>query len=278
MARRCMSVSVDRIWRLTRQPFILPCTPRVQHRCKWEIFAAGRAGCTVCGAIHVCDQLTCQHQIMTEDSILCSITGCFLNKIYGSETWSDRSICTSLDKKHVSELTYDIETHLHDLLLSNNAKAYTQFEQDNYVSRLSSLIEHCGAQQDGAQQCDCVTDVLGSVLQKIPWRIPLAFCATERDALKKRCMVAINTSASMLFKNKYFKICRGNQKAIVFGLVYLLRTGVTRDAQVVLPRLLELHAVLPLEAHLKAFFGVSPSSITDTENRLKFVIRQNTGA
>jgi hypothetical protein len=35
---------------------------------------------------------------------------------------------------------------------------------------------------------------------------------------------------------------------------------------VVLPRVLELQAVLPLEGHLKAFFGVSPSSITDTEN------------
>ena len=271
-----MSVSVDRIWRLTRQPFILPCTPRVQHCCKWEIFAGGRAGCTVCGAIHVCDQLTCQHQIMTEDSILCSITGCFLNKIYGSETWSDRSISMSVDKKHVNELTYDIETHLHDLLLSNNARAYTQFEQDNYVSRMASIIEHCRSGiGDSAQQCDCVTDVLAGVLQKMPCRIPLTFCAAERDALKKRCMVAINTSASMLFKNKYFKICRGNQKAIVFGLVYLLRTGVTRDSQVVLPRLLELQAVLPLEAHLKVFFGVSPSSITDTENRLKFVIRQN---
>ncbi len=80
----------------------------------------------------------------------------------------------------------------------------------------------------------------------------------------------------MLFKNKYFKICRANQKAIVFGLVYLLRSGgVTHNAKVVLPRLEELCAVLPLESHLKAFFGVTPSSITDTENRLKFMIRQN---
>ena len=34
------------------------------------------------------------------------------HNIYGSETWSDRSICMSLDKRHVSELTYDIEIHL----------------------------------------------------------------------------------------------------------------------------------------------------------------------
>ena len=103
---------------------------------------AGCTGCTVRDAIHVCDQLTYQHQIITDDSILCSITSCFLNKIYGSETWSDRNICMSLDKKDVSELTYDIETHFHDLVLSNKDRSYAQFEQDNYVSRLSSVIEH----------------------------------------------------------------------------------------------------------------------------------------
>ena len=93
----------------------------------------------------------------------------------------------------------------------------------------------------------------------------------------KLCVAAINTSAASLFKNKQFKICRTNQKAIVFGLAYLLRTGVTNNAQVVLPRLPELSTVLPLESHLKAFFGVSPSSITDTENRLKYIVR-HTGA
>ena len=126
---------------------------------------AGCTGCTVRDAIHVCDQLTYQHQIITDDSILCSITSCFLNKIYGSETWSDRNICMSLDKKDVSELTYDIETHFHDLVLSNKDRSYAQFEQDNYVSRLSSVIEYCNM-----QQCDCVTDVLGTVLQKMQWR------------------------------------------------------------------------------------------------------------
>jgi len=267
-------MSVDRIWYLVRQPFIFPSTPRVQHQCKWEIFAYGRAGCTLCGALHVCDQLTCKQQIVTDDSILCSITGSFLNKIYASETWSDRSICTSIDKKHTTELNYDIETHLHDLLLSNNAKLYAQFEQDNYLSRVSCALQRCST----SQHCDCVADVLANVVQKVQWRIPLEFFATERAALKKRCVSAISSSAAMLFKNKYFKICRVNQKPIVFGLVYLLRTGVTKDGKVVLPALHELCSILPLEAHLKAFFGVSPSSITDTENRLKFVIRQNTGA
>jgi hypothetical protein len=151
----------DRIWRLIRQPFIFPTTPRLPHICKWEIFASGRAGCTLCGDIHVCDSLTCSHKIITEDSIICSITGFYLSKLYGTETWSDRSVCASLDNRSATELAYDVETHLHDLLLSNNARRCTHFDQSNYEHRLASALEHAAA----APSCvsvDCVADVLAS--------------------------------------------------------------------------------------------------------------------
>ena len=267
---------VDRIWWLIRQPFIFPTTPRLPHTCKWEIFASGRAGCTLCGAVHVCDSLTCEHKIITDDSILCSITGFFLNRLYGAETWSDRSVCTSLDSRGVTELSYDVETHVHDLLLSNNARLCTLFEQDSYIQRLSSAVVQCTATRPNS--FDCTTDMLASALQSIQWRIPPEFCRVEREKLVKTCTAAIHECAAMLFKNKYFKICRANHKAIVFGLVYLLRTGVTHDTKVILPRMEQLYTHLPLETQMKAFFGISPSSITDTENRLKFMVRQNAAA
>ncbi len=267
----------DRIWRLVRQPFIFPTTPRLPHACKWEIFASGRAGCTLCGAVHVCDSLTCAQKIITEDSIICSITGFYLSKLYGAETWSDRSVCASLDNRSTTELAYDVETHLHDLFLSHNARRCTSFEQGNYAHRLSSALDHAVA-AGPLPKVDCLADALARLVRGIHWRIPVEFCAVDRARLTKTCAAAIHASAAMLFKNKYFKICRANQKAIVFGLVYLLRSGVTHNAKVVLPRLEELCAVLPLESHLKAFFGVTPSSITDTENRLKFMIRQNAAA
>jgi len=263
----------DRIWRLVRQPFVFPTAPRLPHRCQWEIFAAGRAGCTLCGCVHVCDSLTCSHKIITEDSIICSITGFYLSKLYGSETWSDRSVCASLEKRSTSELAYDVETHLHDLLLSQNARRCTAFEQRNYAHRLTSALEH--APEDCGARFDCVADVFSRLLRAVPWRIPVEFCEDDRVRLMAACVAAIHESAAMLFKNKYFKICRANQKAVVFGLVYLLRSGVTHNAKVVLPRIEELSALLPLEAHLKAFFGVTPSSITETENRLKYMVRQN---
>jgi hypothetical protein len=270
----------DRIWRLIRQPFIFPTAPRLPHRCAWEIFATGRAGCTLCGDIHVCDSLTCAQKIITEDSIICSITGFYVSKLYGAETWSDRSVYASLDNRSSTELAYDVETHLHDLLLSHNARRCTSFEQSNYAHRLACALEHAAqtATDGAAERVDCVADALARLVRGIHWRIPVEFCGVERARLTKTCAAAIHASAAMLFKNKYFKICLANQKAVVFGLVYLLRSGVTHNTKVVLPQLDELCAVLPLESHLKAFFGVSPSSITDTENRLKFMIRQNAAA
>jgi hypothetical protein len=263
------SARVDGIWRLVRQPFTLTSKPRLPHACKWEVFSSGRAGCLLCGAIHVCDALTCTQQLSMDDSVLCAVTGAFLSRVYGVETWSDRSVCSSLERRNKTELSYDIESHVHDLLLSGNAKAYSEFEQANYVDRATAFLLTRGG------VCrDCVVDVLADVVHGLPWRVPVEFCAAERERLVTACVAAVNTSAAKLFRNKHFKICRSNQKAIVFGLVYLLRSGVTNEAQVVLPRIAELGGVLPLEIHLKAFFGISPSSITDTENRLKFVIRQ----
>lgn len=269
-------MSADRIWRLIRQPFIFPTAPRLPHTCKWEVFASGRAGCTLCGSVHVCDALTCQHKIITEDRIICSITGFFLSRVYGAETWSDRSVCSSNENRCATELSYDVETHLHDLLLSNNARLCVEFEQDTYVQRLSSALDQFAVIRPNS--FDCAADVLASAVQSIQLRVPLQFCKVERERLTNKCAVAIHVSAAMLFKNRYFKICRANHKAIIFGLVYLLRTGVTQDAKVILPRLDELAMILPLETQMKAFFGVSPSSITDTENRLKFMVRQNAAA
>jgi len=263
---------VDSLWLLARQPFVFPAAERLPHACKWEVFAPGRAGCLLCGAVHVCDPLTCRQQIATEDSLLCSITGVYLNKLYGSETWSDRSVCSGAGPKNTTELTYDVETHLHDLLLSKNAKKYALFEQNSYATRLSAAVEQ------GGKPCDCVADALAEVLQRVQWRVPPEFCLVERKRLVQVCTAAINTSVAMLFKNKFFKICRSNQKAIIFGLVYLLRTGVTNDKQVVLPQVPELCSMLPLEIHLRAFFGVNPSIITDTENRLKFLLRKDRNA
>lgn len=266
---------VDGIWRLARQPFTLTRAPRLPHTCRWEVFASGRAGCTLCGEIHVCDALTCKNQISMDDSVICAITGAFLSRVYGVETWSDRSICSSLEHKSKAELNFDIETHLHDLFLSANARAYCDFEQANYLTRATAFLEQRQtATVSLACEPLCVVDVLANVVCSLSSRLPVEFCLAERERLVKTCLAAIAPSAAMLLRNRHFKICRAGHKAIVFGLVYLLRSGVTNGLQVLLPKMPELSGLLPLEIHLKSFFGVNPSCTTDCENRLKFCLRQ----
>ena len=260
---------VDCIWRLVRQPFTLTHTPRLPHACKWEVFASGRAGCTLCGAIHVCDALTCSQKVAMDDSVLCAVTGAFLSRVYGVETWSDRSICSSLESKGRSELNYDLESHLHDLLLSANARAYCEFEQANYLARAAALLEQRlsgvsaerGAASAGAR--DCVVDALADVVRGVAMRVPVEFCLAERERLAKACLAAIAPMAAKILRNEFFKICKAGHRAIVVGLVYLLRSGVTNGKEVVLPRLEELSGVLPCEMHLRAWWNINPSCCTE---------------
>ena len=55
-----------RLWRLMKQPFVLPCGYAHTHDCKWKAIDAGLLGCELCGAIHACADLLCKNIIETD--------------------------------------------------------------------------------------------------------------------------------------------------------------------------------------------------------------------
>lgn len=258
------------IWFLARRPFVLPPKPYVLHRCAWEKFAYDMAGCTVCGALHHCDPLTCRHQETTEDSVICVITGCHLGRIYANENWNDRGVSSSLVSQSSRQTTVDAEAHVHDLIVSSTAKRCLEYEQrkifQHVLAKLNNLML--------LENCQCAVDVVSNILQSTSAKIHDSFCEVRRGAVKRRCLDAISECVGILFNNPYMKICRSNHRHFIFGLVYLLRFGVKLHGRVILPQIVELACMLPQETNMKAFFGVNPCSITDTENKLKFVIRQ----
>jgi hypothetical protein len=258
------------IWFSARRPFILPLDPYVPHKCMWEKFAYDMAGCTVCGSLHKCDALTCKHQESTDDSVLCVITGCYLGPLYASENWNDRGISSSFIPQNVTSNEFDVETHVHDLLLSCNARRCLEYEQRKIFQYISSKLNN----QALLHNCHCAVDVVSNIIKVSPLKTREIFCEKRRSLIKKRCLHAISDSVGILFHNSHVKICRSNHRHFIFGLVYLLRFGVKLNGRVVLPQMLDLNSVLPQETNMKAFFDVNPSSITDTENKLKFVLRQ----
>lgn len=258
------------VWFLARRPFVLPLKPYVRHKCVWEKFAYDMAGCTVCGVLHQCDALTCKHQETTEDSIVCVITGCHIGTLYANEVWNDRSVSCSLVTHHKKETTIDMETHVHDLILSSTAKRCLEYEQRKIMQHVICKLNN----QILLENCQCALDVVSNIMKFTPSKISHSFCEIKRSAIKSRCLHAISESASILFNNSYLKICRSNHRHVIFGLIYLLRFGVKLHGRIILPQIVELNHILPQETNMKVFFDVNPCSITDTENKLKFVIRQ----
>jgi hypothetical protein len=258
------------IWFLLRRPFVLPLKPYVKHKCAWEKFSYDMAGCTVCGALHQCDPLTCRQQETTEDSVICVITGCHLGRLYASENWNDRGVSSSLISQGSREVVVDAETHVHALVLSCTAKQCLEYEQRKIFQHILSKLNN----QVILEDCQCAVDVVSNIMKLTPPKVREGFCEARRHVIKRMCLDAISESVGILFNNPYMKICRSNHRHFIFGLVYLLRFGVKLHGRVILPQILELTCILPQETNMKAFFGVDPCSITDTENKLKFVIRQ----
>lgn len=62
------------VWTILRQPFLFP--QNYAHDCEFEIFAFGKAGCLLCGQIHVCPSENCiVYDDFESGENTCTITG-----------------------------------------------------------------------------------------------------------------------------------------------------------------------------------------------------------
>ena len=69
-------------------------------------------------------------------------------------------------------------------------------------------------------------------------------------------------------------IVRGcDLRTLVYGLLYLMRTGIVVHSVTFLPVLKDLYSCLPTESNLTRFFQFKAKHITEIENRFKFVFR-----
>ena len=67
-------------------------------------------------------------------------------------------------------------------------------------------------------------------------------------------------------------------RTLVFGLLYLMRTGMTAHSVCLMPAIPKLVHLLPNESLLPKLFGFEAKFITEVENRFKFMLRMCTTA
>ena len=256
---------MDLLWRLLRGPFILPENTTKYHQCRWEKIDFDKAGCLVCGGIHKCDAITCKDVSTVDDSLICNVTGCILNKVLVTNQWTDTCLPCVCETKH--ELTNEIEQYIEELLMSSKTQDCLAHERKKLTESLESkLTHHCS---DDANAIDKIT----IILHKVGGRIPPDFDMQVRMHMVATCMRFISPVVAKVQSSQSFRSFKYNTRQLVFGLIYLMRTGVYCRNETILPKIANLQYLVPRECYLRSFYGMSPSIITDTENKLKYLIR-----
>ena len=262
--------STERTWRLARSPFLFPCDGRAPHKCLWDKIDCNKAGCKLCGLVHVCDAMHCRDVTISDDTLICNITGCTLKRVLTCDTWNDRCLGYASCPPQTVECSHDINVkhYIHDILLSESARRCIEHEKNKVMQLFGSRISHAMEVAQGS-----AIDACEIALGGVPSHIPCDFVEHVRVAVSEECLRFIEPMVKLFFESHLFKCLKQNKRPITCAMLYLMKSGVFFRHRTVLPKLDILKVLLPQECNLKHFFNINPSVITDTENKLKLMVR-----
>jgi hypothetical protein len=204
----------------------------------------------------------------THDSVVCNITGCVLRNVLVTNQWCDT--CLPVDSKTEAPAQTDVETYIVELLMSSKTKECLLRERRKIFETLEARFVQEPA--TGSASGNAI-DSIASVMHSIGGRIPADFDTEARQQLVCTCLRFISPVVASIQSSQSFRSFKYNTRQLVFGLIYLMRSGVYCHNETVLPKIVNMQFFVPRECYLRIMFDVSPSIITDTENKLKFLVR-----
>jgi hypothetical protein len=252
------------LWRRLRQPFVLPIGTK-HHACEWEAIDVDVLGCTLCGAIHVCDVCTCKDVIETNHSVVCAVSGVVLrNHMYSDLEFVDTAAVTGPVSQFEEDFAAEVDSTVHNMFLSTRSRQYQRSALCELLLRWSradapsdNMVENCAMLVRRAQQ---------------HWHV-FAFVSTQR-----RQELALETADECRRILRFMVTCGMPVKAqevqrLTVGLLYLMRHGISTGCDTVLRQRPDVCLLLPAENSLLRYYGIHPKFITETENRIKFCLR-----
>lgn len=271
--RQTLPCSPARLWTCLRQPFALPPSTRGLHRCDWEIFGSGLAGCVLCGDIHVCGPMSCKELIESEDSEVCVITGMCIRGLHSNDEFVDT--CIGVNNPHMASNdgntpSFDIiHGYAQELLLSEQAVSCFRLQQTKLMQRL------CRCVQDAtAKGLPTLVDVVATAVQGVRDQADnKAFDRPRREQLSIVCAEEIESLINKVNSYVHLSFKHNDTRNTIFGLIFLLRHGVYVGGTCVVPRVSDLHRFLPNEGLLERCFNFRAKYITDVENKCKYGLR-----
>jgi hypothetical protein len=219
----------------------------------------------VCGRLHLCDSLSCKDVSTTNESVICNVTGCVLRNVLVTNQWCDT--CMPVDCKTETPVQNDIEAYIVELLMSSKTKECLARERRKIYDILEARFVCEPAAPGNA------IDSIASAMHAVGGRIPADFDTEARQLLVGTCLRFISPVVASIQGSQSFRSFKYNTRQLVFGLIYLMRSGVYCHNETILPKIVNMQFFVPRECYLRIIFDVSPSIITDTENKLKFLVR-----
>ena len=222
------------VWYALRRPFAVPATERNTHKCVWEMFAAGNAGCLICAKHHRCSIDVCDDVEKASDGTFCRITGMCIKAQNLEINEFEDVYPTYMKQSFVCIPTENTNTILHDRV----NEYLTNFLRLSYVVAQMDLV----ASLDREEFCKMLSSSIYSLM---------CICKSKLN-----------------MKIKYSEVC-----SVTIGLLYMMRTGIRAHNICVLPCIPVLCKVLPPESMLMKLYNFRPKNITDVENKFKFHLR-----
>jgi len=268
----------EAVWRQLRSPFVLTASCRGLHQCRWQVFDVGLAGCLSCGAIHRCAPGVCSELVQTEDAQVCVITGLCVHSHNLVANEFDDTVMLRQKPAGESRLQHlnmqEVDRHIDTLLTSAQSRTAHELELAKLADKFAASVCQLGAAHG------CVFAAVEAAMRKTAASRILKrdFGLGERQAMAAAVGPHVKfVLASCLQRHPH--MLRGlDTRTLVFGLLYLMRTGISAHSVCLLPIEKSLILLLPNESYLAKVFSFKAKFITEVENRLKFLLRSCTSA
>lgn len=212
--------------------------------------------------------------------MVCEVTGFCIRKdnivesVFRDEVVSFGGIQAYSGDMRKQDSYCEIEMFVKDLLVSENAIKVNVTERMNYALKISNTIQKkINLQNLKNESYDIIDLVVRSLDIHKEVKKYQIFDIESRKRLCQKCCEQLKITIPICNKYLNMNIKKCDMRTIVYGLIFLMRSGIFIHDICVLPVLSELTQCLPNESNLLKYFGFRSKNITDIENKFKFHLR-----
>jgi len=209
---------------------------------------------------------------------VCEITGLYIRKDnIINEGFSDQVISYGFaeaytgDYKRV-EMWDGIDIFVSELLISDIAKKVHEVERLHHMNKLTNSIQR-GINKQTSTCWNLLSIVEISLNTNKETRKYGGFEGEYRSKIAEECVQQLRSTLPICNKHLNMNIKRSDMRTAVFGLLFLMRSGINIHDICVLPCIAALSDMLPNESNLMKYFDFKSKNITEIENKFKFHLR-----